>query len=110
MLPKRARIAGIGAHSGHMADETDPRVDVTDADILAAKRAWLSACDRGLDPSRTARLRDSYRWLVSAQAQQIAEQFRGTYRRRRGEGGRSSSSPDADDDVRPLRGSDPRTG
>jgi hypothetical protein len=93
-----------------MADETDPRVDVTDADILAAKRAWLSACDRGLDPARTARLHDSYRWLVSAQAQQIAEQFRETHRRRRGEGERPPSSSDADEDVRPTRGRDPRSG
>ncbi|MBO9567334.1 MULTISPECIES: hypothetical protein [Cellulomonas] len=93
-----------------MADETDPRVDVTDADILAAKRAWLSACDRGLDPARTARLHDSYRWLVSAQAQQIAEQFRQTHRRRRDGGDGPSASADADEDVRPTRGSDPRAG
>jgi len=60
----------------------EDRVTVSDADIRAARLAWeaSSAADPG--SPRTTVLRDSYRRLVSAQAQQLADDVR----RRRSEG------------------------
>ena len=54
----------------------DAYVHVTDADVHAARDAWWRA--QSLDPAsaRTATLYESYRQIVHAQAQQVAEEFR----------------------------------
>ncbi|WP_315093850.1 hypothetical protein [uncultured Cellulomonas sp.] len=57
-------------------DETVWRVEVTDDDIRAAKRAWLHASDHGTDNDEIARRYATYRQLVVGQAQQIADDFR----------------------------------
>ncbi|MGV8976894.1 MAG: hypothetical protein ACOH17_02510 [Cellulomonas sp.] len=52
------------------------RVEITDADVRAAKMDWLAARD-GVDPDRDA---DGALWyykrLISTQAQQIADEVR----------------------------------
>ena len=52
------------------------RVDVTDADIRAAKRAWIAARDSDASDAEVDRRYDDLRRLVSAQAQQIADAVR----------------------------------
>jgi len=53
------------------------RIEVTDEDIRVAKRRWIAARDAvDVSVDRTAQLFDDYRRLVSAQAQQIADDFR----------------------------------
>lgn len=51
------------------------RVDVTDDDIRAAKRAWMAARDSG-DAARTEDLYRDYERLVRTQARQLAEDVR----------------------------------
>ncbi len=59
-----------------MSDE-DFRVEISDADVRLAKRAWLAARDVcAVSEDRVQRLFDEYEMLVRAQAQQIAEDFR----------------------------------
>ena len=56
-------------------------VHVTDADVHAARDAWWRAsCDDPTGP-RTAMLYESYRQIVHAQAQQIADEFRAAHAR-----------------------------
>jgi len=56
-------------------------VEVTNADIRAAKRLWVEAQDAPVtDNDRIARLYDDYRRMVIAQAQQIADDFRREHR------------------------------
>ena len=56
-------------------------VRVTDGDVHAARDAWWRAsCDDPASP-RTATLYESYRLIVHAQAQQIAEEFRAAHAR-----------------------------
>jgi len=62
--------------------DADLRVDVSDADVAAAKRAWVEARDRDLAGDRVAALHESYRRLVQTQAQQIALAFRARRERR----------------------------
>ncbi len=76
-----------------MEHNPDLLVDVTDADILAAKIAWQSADDLGLDPARVAGLRASYRSLIQGQAQQIAERFRAEHARRSPRHDEGASAP-----------------
>jgi hypothetical protein len=57
-------------------DETTWRVDVTDEDIRAAKRAWQHASEHGADNDEIASRYATYRQLVVGQAQQIADDFR----------------------------------
>lgn len=52
------------------------RIDVTDADIRLAKRAWIAARDGDAPTTRTDQLYDDLRMLVHTQAQQIADDFR----------------------------------
>lgn len=52
------------------------RVEVSDADISAAKADWLAARDSGFPEVLVDRAFDVYRRLISAQAQQIADDFR----------------------------------
>ncbi|WP_454051589.1 hypothetical protein [Cellulomonas sp. Marseille-Q8402] len=52
------------------------RVDVTDADIRAAKRAWIAARDGDGPDAAVDRRYDELRMLVHAQAQQIADLVR----------------------------------
>ena len=52
------------------------RVDVTDADIRAAKRAWIAARNSDASDAEVDRRYDDLRRLVSAQAQQIADVVR----------------------------------
>ncbi|MBO3085795.1 hypothetical protein [Cellulomonas fengjieae] len=54
----------------------DLRIDVTDADIRAARRLWEAAADGGATADRVQLLRAGYIRLISAQAQQIADDFR----------------------------------
>jgi hypothetical protein len=49
---------------------------VTDAEIRVAKRDWLNARDNGAPDDDVAMLFEYFRMLISAQAQQIAEEFR----------------------------------
>jgi len=53
-------------------------VRVTDADVHAARDAWSRARSAEPEARRTAHLYESYRSIVHAQAQQIAEEFRAT--------------------------------
>ncbi|KQY47702.1 hypothetical protein [Cellulomonas sp. Root137] len=57
-------------------DEATWRIDVTDGDIRAAKRAWQDASERGTDNDEIASRYATYRQLVVGQAQQIADDFR----------------------------------
>ena len=57
-------------------DEAGWRVDVTNDDIRAAKRAWQDASENGADNDEIARRYATYRQLVVGQAQQIADDFR----------------------------------
>lgn len=52
------------------------RVEVTDADIAAARRLWERAVSDGAPEDRVTLLRADYIGLISAQAQQIADDFR----------------------------------
>lgn len=65
------------------ADETAWRIDVTDADVRAAKRAWAAA--RRADPAsaRTAELYRGYERLVRTQARQLIERVRSEWERDR---------------------------
>jgi len=52
------------------------RVEITDADVRAAKKDWLAARD-GVDPDRDVeRALWYYTRLISTQAQQIADRVR----------------------------------
>lgn len=65
------------------AVEDDPsRIDISNDDIRAARRAWVAAESREPGSARTAVLHESYRRLVSAQSQQIADDFRRQARER----------------------------
>ena len=55
---------------------TNFRIDITDRDVNAARRAWENACDEAPGSARTESLYESYRQVVSGQAQQIADDFR----------------------------------
>jgi uncharacterized protein YecT (DUF1311 family) len=52
------------------------RVDVTDADIRSAKRAWIAARDGDASDAEVDDRYEDLRRLVSAQAQQIADLVR----------------------------------
>jgi hypothetical protein len=52
------------------------RIDVTDADIRAAKRLWIAARDSDASDAEVDRRYDDLRLLVHAQAQQIADDVR----------------------------------
>lgn len=54
----------------------DIRIEVTNADVAAAKRAWAHAVASGESDARTQILYDSLRRVINAQAQQMAEDFR----------------------------------
>ncbi|HEY5518934.1 MAG TPA: hypothetical protein VIK17_04745 [Cellulomonas sp.] len=52
------------------------RVEITDADVRAAKKDWLAARD-GVDPDRDVeRALWYYTRLISTQAQQVADEVR----------------------------------
>lgn len=59
-----------------MANESELRVEVLDADIRLAKIDWLAARDGGGTGAEIDRAFDLFRRLISAQAQQIADDFR----------------------------------
>jgi hypothetical protein len=65
-----------GQEDGLMRDEKELRVEVSDADIHLAKADWLAARDGGLPEVIVADAFDVYRSLISAQAQQLADEFR----------------------------------
>ena len=56
-------------------------VRVTDGDVHAARDAWWRAQCADPASERTAMLYESYRQIVHAQAQQIAEEFRAAHAR-----------------------------
>ena len=56
------------------------RVEVTGADIADALRRWEAADSGGASPARVELLRADYVRLISAQAQQIADDFRREHR------------------------------
>lgn len=59
-----------------MANESELRVEVLDADIRLAKLDWLTARDGGASDEAIDSAFDLFRRLISAQAQQIADDFR----------------------------------
>jgi hypothetical protein len=59
-----------------MKDDEESLIEISDADIRAARRAWRAACDDDRSSAEADELLAFYERLVSAQAQQIAEQFR----------------------------------
>ena len=62
----------------------DPwRVEITDADIRAAKRAWIAARDSDATDAEVDRRYEDLRRLVSGQAQQIADVVRARHAARR---------------------------
>lgn len=65
-------------------DALEWRVDVTDDDVRAARRAWRAA--RAEDPgsARTAELHRSFERLVRTQARQLSERLQLQMQRRRG--------------------------
>ena len=62
--------------SGRVRNESELRVEVSDDDIHLAKADWLSARDGGRPDALVESAFDLYRRLISAQAQQIADDFR----------------------------------
>ena len=54
----------------------EARIDVTNADIGAAKSAWLAARDGHAPQPRVDELQRGYAGLMQTQAQQIADDFR----------------------------------
>ena len=78
-------LTGGGARIRHVARphwwqvvrmQWEPRIDVTNADISAAKGDWLAARDGDAPQSRVDELLSGYERLVQTQAQQIADDFR----------------------------------
>jgi hypothetical protein len=59
----------------------DTYVHVTNADVHAARDAWWRAESAEPGCERATMLYDSYRRIVHAQAQQIAEEFRAAHAR-----------------------------
>ncbi|BDO41303.1 hypothetical protein [Cellulomonas sp. NTE-D12] len=55
------------------------RVDVTDQDISTARSLWVAARDGDADDARVALLFQDLFRLISAQAQQIADDFRAAH-------------------------------
>lgn len=55
------------------------RVDVTDQDIATARTLWVAARDGDADDARVALLFQDLFRLISAQAQQIADDFRAAH-------------------------------
>ena len=51
-------------------------VEITNADVAAARRAWQRAVAGGASEARTCLLYDDLRRVISAQAQQMADEFR----------------------------------
>lgn len=79
----RLTIAGVGEPEGPQGEHRNREffVHVTDGDVHAARDAWWRAhCDDPAAP-RTELLYESYRQIVHAQAQQIAEEFRAAHAR-----------------------------
>lgn len=70
-------MRGNGPSDEHK--ERDLYVHVTDADVRAARDAWRRASDADPVSERTAALYESYRQVVHAQAQQIADEFRAAH-------------------------------
>jgi hypothetical protein len=68
------------------------QVVVTDDDIRGARRRWNEALDAGEPSERVELFYDDLRRMVSAQAQQIAEEFRAAQAARRA----GSSTPQGD--------------
>jgi len=64
------------------------RIDVTDADVRAAKREWVAARDGDATDAEVERRYGVLRMLVHAQAQQLADDVRADAGRAR--------TPDAD--------------
>jgi hypothetical protein len=54
----------------------DLRIEVNNADIAAARRLWEAAVEGDATVERVQLLRAGYIRLISAQAQQIADDFR----------------------------------
>ena len=61
--------------------DRDLVVHVTDGDVHAARDAWWRAYSVDPAAERTVTLHESYRQIVHAQAQQIAEEFRAAHAR-----------------------------
>ena len=58
------------------------RVEISNDDIRRAKAFWITAWESDAPNHRVSDLYDDYAHLVSAQAQQLADDLRGTHRRR----------------------------
>ncbi|MFI2754378.1 hypothetical protein ACGIF2_13190 [Cellulomonas sp. P22] len=64
-----------------MPIDDDLRVEITDADVRAAKQDWLTARDSGVPGIGVDAAFWLYARLISTQAQQLAETFRAAHRR-----------------------------
>lgn len=73
----RMRPAGVC-----MSLDREFRIDITNDDIRLAKTSWLTAWESDAPNHRVSDLYEDYARLVSAQAQQIADDFRRNRRRR----------------------------
>ncbi|WP_263731831.1 hypothetical protein [Cellulomonas sp. SG140] len=60
-------------------DLDNVRVDVTDQDIATARNLWVAARDGDADDARVDLLFQDLFRLISAQAQQIADDFRAAH-------------------------------
>lgn len=70
-----------GSGSQGEQENRDVVVHVTDTDVHAARDAWARANETAPGAARTQVLYESYRQIVHAQAQQIAEEFRAAHAR-----------------------------
>ena len=75
-----ADMGETGSQQGQSSDR-EFVVHVTDADVHAARDAWWRAHSDDPSGERTSQLYESYRQIVHAQAQQIAEEFRAAHAR-----------------------------
>lgn len=70
-----------GSEQAGKPRDHDVFVHVTDADVHAARAVWQRAHNADAGSPRAAMLYESYRQIVHAQAQQIAEEFRAAHAR-----------------------------
>jgi len=75
-LPRRVGREEPSEESDRVVGSLDWRVDITNADVRDAKQAWLAAHDGGAPEALVDLLYQDYLHLVSAQAQQFAEDLR----------------------------------
>ena len=75
-LPPLFGRDGTNEERSREAESSEWRVDVTNADLRAAKQQWLAAYDGGAPNALIDLLYQDYVHLISAQAQQLADELR----------------------------------